>query len=456
MTNLFPIILAAGQGTRMRSNLPKVLHPIAGKPILQHVIDAFESLAVNRIAIVYGHGGEQVRQKVSGKALLWALQAEQKGTGHALQQAIHLADDHEIVLVAAGDVPLIRPETLKKLLETLGQASLCVLTTKVPQAKGYGRIVRDSQGKFQAIVEEKDASPEQRLINEINTGFMAARASDWKRWLKQLTPQNAQGEYYLTDCVGLAVAEGWVVTTALCEDSQEVEGINNRVQLAQLERVAQRCQVEQLMLSGVTIADPARLDIRGKVTAQIDTYIDVNVVLQGHVVLGKNVVIEPNCMITDSTIGDFCHIKANSVIESAVIAHDCDIGPFARVRPGTVLEAEAKIGNFVETKKAHIGFGSKVSHLSYIGDATVGADVNIGAGTITCNYDGVNKHQTVIEDGVFIGSCTQLVAPVKIGEGATIGAGSTITKDTPPYKLTLTRAPQKTIDNWKRPVKEPK
>nr|WP_026220774.1 bifunctional UDP-N-acetylglucosamine diphosphorylase/glucosamine-1-phosphate N-acetyltransferase GlmU [Thiofilum flexile] len=452
--SLFPIILAAGQGTRMRSALPKVLHTIAGKPMLQHVIDAFEPLSVARIAIVYGHGAEQVRQQITGKQLLWALQAEQKGTGHAVQQAIGLAQDNDLVLIAYGDVPLIRSETLTELAQGLGQATLCILTTKVANPKGYGRLLRDTSGKVVAIVEEKDANVEQRLINEINTGFMVARASDWKRWLKQLTPQNAQGEYYLTDCVGLAVAEGWLVNTVLCEDSQEVEGINNRVQLAQLERVAQRRQVEQLMLNGVTVVDPMRLDIRGKVTAQMDTYIDVNVVLQGDVVLGKNVVIEPNCVIKDSTIGDFCHIKANSVIESAIIADDCDIGPFARIRAGTVLEAEAKVGNFVETKKAHIGFGSKVSHLSYIGDATIGANVNVGAGTITCNYDGVNKHQTVIEDGAFIGSCSQLVAPVTVGAGATIGAGSTITKNAPPDKLTLTRAPQKTIDNWKRPVKE--
>ncbi|MEN9432635.1 MAG: bifunctional UDP-N-acetylglucosamine diphosphorylase/glucosamine-phosphate N-acetyltransferase [Pseudomonadota bacterium] len=454
--NLFFIILAAGQGTRMRSTLPKVLHPIAGKPMLQHVIDACEQVAMSRVAIVYGHGGEQVKQQVSGNDLLWALQAEQKGTGHAVNQAIDLADDTDMVLVATGDVPLIRPETLKALADGLAQATLCVLTTKVPNPKGYGRIVRDAQAKLKAIIEEKDASEEQRKITEINTGFMVARAADWKRWLKQLTPQNAQGEYYLTDCIGLAVAEGWLVNTVHCEDSQEVEGVNNRVQLAQLERVAQKRQIEQLMLSGVTVVDPLRLDIRGKVTAQIDTFIDVNVVLQGKVVLGQNVVIEPNCIIKDSTIGDFCHIKANSIIESATIARDCDIGPFARIRPDTVLEAEAKIGNFVETKKAHIGFGSKVSHLSYIGDAEIGANVNVGAGTITCNYDGVNKHKTVIGDGAFIGSCSQLVAPVTVGEGATIGAGSTITKDAPPQKLTLTRAPQKTIENWKRPVKEQK
>lgn len=454
--HLFPIILAAGQGTRMRSSLPKVLHTIAGKPMLQHVIDACEQLEITRIAIVYGHGGEQVQQKVSGKQLLWALQAEQKGTGHAVQQAIGLADDNDVVLIAYGDVPLIRTETLKSLSEGLGQATLCVLTTKVPNPKGYGRIVRDAQGKVSAIIEEKDASDEQRTINEINTGFMAARGADWKRWLKQLSPQNAQGEYYLTDCVGLAVAEGWIVNTVHCEDSQEVEGVNNRIQLAQIERAAQKRQIEQLMLNGVTVVDPLRLDIRGKVTAKIDTYIDINVVLQGDVVLGQNVVIEPNCIIKDSVIGDFCHIKANSVIESATIARDCDIGPFARIRPETIIEAEAKVGNFVEVKKSHIGFGSKVSHLSYIGDATIGADVNVGAGTITCNYDGVNKHKTVIGDGAFIGSCSQLVAPVKVGEGATIGAGSTITKDTPPHKLTLTRAPQKTIENWKRPVKEQK
>lgn len=455
--NIFPIILAAGQGTRMRSSLPKVLHPIAGLPMLQHVVDACSALQNSNVAchvaIVYGHGGELVREHISGENLNWALQSVQKGTGHAVSQAIHLVDADDVVLVAYGDVPLIRSVTLQQLAQGLQDNSMCILTTELANPVGYGRIVRDADGTVQAIVEEKDATDEQRLISEVNTGFIAARGSDLKRWLKQLTPQNAQGEYYLTDCVGLAVAEGGSVNTVLCSDPVEVEGANNRVQLARLERAYQQRLVERLMLEGVTVADPARLDIRGKVETGQDVFIDVNVVLIGNVKLGKGVVIEANCVIQDAEIGDNTRIKSHSVIENAVIAENCDIGPFARLRPGTVLEAKAKIGNFVETKKAHIGRGSKVNHLSYIGDSEIGTDVNIGAGTITCNYDGANKHKTVIGDKVFVGSCTQLVAPVSIGEGATIGAGSTITKDAPAGELTLARAKQMTLKGWQRPVK---
>ncbi len=408
------------------------------------------------MAIVYGHGGELVRERIAGENLNWALQSRQLGTGHAVSQAIHLVDADDVVLIAYGDVPLIRAETLQALAQGLQDSALCILTTELADPKGYGRIVRNADGQVQAIVEEKDATDEQRQIREVNTGFIAARGSDLKRWLQQLTPQNSQGEYYLTDCVSLAVADGGSINTVLCADPVEVEGANNRVQLARLERAYQLQQVETLMLAGVTVADPARLDIRGTVETGQDVFIDVNVVLIGKVKLGNGVVIEAGCVIQDAEIGDNTHIKAYSVIESAVIAENCDIGPFARLRPGTVLEDKAKIGNFVETKKAHIGKGSKVNHLSYIGDTEMGADVNIGAGTITCNYDGANKHKTVIGDKVFVGSCTQLVAPVSVGEGATIGAGSTITKDAPAGELTLSRAKQMTLKGWQRPVKEKK
>lgn len=456
MTQVFPIILAAGQGTRMRSNLPKVLHPVAGKPMLQHVVDTCQKLANDRLAVVYGHGGEQVKQVIQGDGIVWVLQAEQLGTGHAVAQAIDLAPDEAIVLVAYADTPLMRLETLQSLARNLEGAALSILTNIPDSPTGYGRIVRDEQGAVKCIVEEKDADAPTKLIREINTGFMAAKAIDLKRWLKQLTPNNAQGEYYLTDCIGMAVQEQGIVKALVCTDPLESEGINNRVQLARLERVAQQRQVEALMIAGVTVADPARLDIRGQVTAGRDCFIDINVLLLGSVELGDKVIIEPNCVIQDAKIGNGAHIKANSCIEGAVVGADCDVGPFARLRPGTVLAEQAKIGNFVETKKTKIGKGSKVSHLSYIGDTEMGEEVNIGAGTITCNYDGVNKFKTTIGDRVFVGSCTQLVAPVTIESDATIGAGSTITKTAPAGQLTLARAKQMSIKGWQRPVKEQK
>ena len=440
----------------MRSALPKVLHPIAGKPMLQHVIEACQSLDATSLAVVYGHGGDLVRERITASFLHWVLQAEQKGTGHAVAQAIDLVEDSDIVLIAYGDVPLIRSTTLQSLAHGLQDAALCILTTVLSEPKGYGRMVRNTEGQVQAIVEEKDASPEQRLIQEVNTGFMAARGGDFKRWLQQLTPQNAQGEYYLTDCVGLAVSEGGKINTVLCTDPVEVEGANNRVQLARLERACQARQVEALMLAGATVADPARLDIRGSVTVGQDVFIDINVLLLGKVNIGNNVTIEANCVIQDTEIGDNTHVKSHSVLENTVVGQHCDIGPFARLRPDTILKDKAKIGNFVETKKAIIGKGSKVNHLSYIGDTVMGADVNIGAGTITCNYDGANKHKTIIGDHVFVGSCTQLVAPVELGEGATIGAGSTITKNAPAGELTLSRAKQMTLKGWVRPTKEKK
>jgi bifunctional UDP-N-acetylglucosamine pyrophosphorylase/glucosamine-1-phosphate N-acetyltransferase len=371
-------------------------------------------------------------------------------------QAINQVAADDVVLVAYGDVPLIRPATLQRLAEGLQDSVLTVLTTQLEQPFGYGRIVRDEQDRVRAIVEEKDADADTKRVQEVNTGFIAARGQDLKRWLEQLTPQNAQGEYYLTDCVALAVAEGGAVNTVLCADPLEVEGANNRVQLARLEREAQRRQVEALMLSGVSVADPARLDIRGEVTAGQDVFIDINVLLLGEVTLGNQVTIEPNCVLNNVSVGDGSHIKANTHIEDAVIAANCDVGPFARIRPGTRLADGAKIGNFVETKKALIGKGSKVNHLSYVGDTEMGDDVNIGAGTITCNYDGANKFKTTIGNRVFVGSGTQLVAPVTLNDDATIGAGSTISKTAPAGQLTLTRAKQMTIKGWQRPVKEKK
>ncbi len=451
--NIFPIILAAGKGTRMNSSLPKVLHLIGGKPMLQHVVDSCFQLKVTEMAIVYGHGGELVRETVSDKNIHWALQKDQKGTGHAVAQAEDLINDDMTVLIAYGDVPLIKADTLSLLVEKLENAVLSVLTTYMDDPFGYGRIVRDENGKILSIVEEKDATDEQRKIQEINTGFIAAKGSDLKRWLNQIKPNNKQGEYYLTDCIALAVSEGGVVEAAICDSPLEVQGVNNRIQQAELERAYQAIKAEELMQAGVTLLDPARIDIRGSVSAGKDVSIDVNSVFIGDVVLGDNVTIESGCVIKDSQIGSHTLIKANSNIDSSMIGESCDIGPFARIRPETVVKSKAKIGNFVETKKSTIGVGSKVSHLSYIGDTQMGDDVNIGAGTITCNYDGANKFQTIIGDNVFVGSDTQLVAPVNLACGTVIGAGSTITKDTPEGELTLSRSKQVTIKGWIRPTK---
>ena len=450
---IFPIILAAGKGTRMNSSHPKVLHLIGGKPMLQHVVDSCFQLEAAEMVIVYGHGGELVREAISDKNIHWVLQADQKGTGHAVAQAETVIEDDVTVLIAYGDVPLIKADTLRLLAEKLEDSVLSVLTTYMDDPFGYGRIVRDSNGKILSIVEEKDATDEQRKIQEINTGFIAARGSDLKRWLKQLKPNNSQGEYYLTDCIALAVSEGGIVEAAVCDNPLEVQGVNNRIQQAELERAYQAIKAEDLMLAGVTLLDPARIDIRGSVRAGKDVSIDVNSVFIGDVVLGDNVTIESGCVIKDSQIGGNTTIKANSNIDSSMIGESCDIGPFARIRPETVVKAKAKIGNFVETKKSTIGIGSKVSHLSYIGDTQMGADVNIGAGTITCNYDGTNKFQTIIGDNVFVGSDTQLVAPVNLAKNTVIGAGSTITKDTPEGELTLSRSKQITIKGWIRPTK---
>ncbi len=451
---LIPIILAAGQGTRMHSSLPKVLHTIGGKPMLQHVIDCCEKLDVDSVGVIIGHGSEEVKNSVSGKNIDWVLQSEQKGTGHAVLQATHLMSDNDIVIIAYGDVPLIKTETLQRLKDKLSESILTVLTTELDNPFGYGRIIRNSESKVQYIVEEKDSNAEEKAVKEVNTGFIAAKGINLKRWLKQITPNNAQGEFYLTDCIAMAVKEGGIVEAVSCNDPMEVEGVNNRVQQAKLERVYQNDQVNQLLLNGVTVADPNRLDIRGKLIAGKDVFIDINSVFIGNVTLGNNVNIQPNCVIEDAIIGDNVTIKSNSVIESAKIGNSCDVGPFARIRPGTILNDEAKVGNFVEIKKSTVGHGSKISHLSYIGDTTMGNNVNIGAGTITCNYDGVNKFQTVIGDNVFVGSDTQLVAPVNVGTGSTIGAGSTITKDTPENELSLSRSKQISISSWTRPVKK--
>jgi len=451
---LFPIILAAGQGTRMCSSLPKVLHPIGGKPMLQHVIESCEQLDINKIAIVFGHGGEQVQKAINAENLLWINQSEQKGTGHAVAQAeIYISDD-DAVIIAYGDVPLIKTGTLAHLVNKLEDSILVVLTVIQDDPTGYGRIVRGTDGNVESIIEHKDATQEQRQIKEVNTGFIAARGCDLKRWLKEIKPNNSQGEYYLTDCIALAVKEGGIVESVVSNNPLEVEGVNNRMQQAKLERAYQSIQAEKLLEAGVTLFDPARIDIRGSLKAGKDVSIDINNVFIGDVNLGDRVIIESGCVIKDAQIGNDCLVKANSVIESAIIESNCDIGPFARVRPDTLIKRNAKIGNFVEIKKTIVGEGSKVSHLSYIGDTQMGSDVNIGAGTITCNYDGVNKSQTIIGDRVFVGSDTQLVAPVVIGNNATIGAGSTITKDSPAEKLTLSRSKQVTIKGWKKPVKQ--
>lgn len=451
--NLHVVILAAGQGTRMRSKLPKVLHPVAGKPMLGHVIDCARSLSPTRIHVVIGHGAELVRERLAAEDIHWVLQTEQLGTGHAVAQALPGTEGADQVLVLYGDVPLLRVDTLQQLSSQAGAQALGMLTVTMADPTGYGRIVRDAAGQVQAIVEQKDASAEQLAICEGNTGIMALPGKHAARWLGSLSNQNAQGEYYLTDVVAMAVSEQIPVEVAHAVDEYEVLGANNRVQLAVLEAEYRRRQAERLMTEGVSLADPARIDVRGDVRVGRDISIDINVVLEGHVVIEDDVIIEPNCVLRDCHIGAGSHIKAFSHIDGAELARGCDVGPYARLRPGTRLQAGAKIGNFVETKKADIGAGAKVNHLSYIGDAVVGPDVNIGAGTITCNYDGVNKHLTTIEEGAFIGTNTALVAPVTIGARATTAAGSTITTNVPADTLAVSRARQRNIDGWKRPTK---
>jgi bifunctional UDP-N-acetylglucosamine pyrophosphorylase/glucosamine-1-phosphate N-acetyltransferase len=449
------IILAAGKGTRMRSSLPKVLHPIAGKPMLAHVIDTAKRLSPAAIHVVYGHGGEQVREAIDEPQINWVEQDRQLGTGHAVEQAMPAVSDESQVLVLYGDVPLIHDRTLVHLLDNVNEG-VALLTVMLENAHGYGRIVRDESGRVLAIVEQKDASPEQLAIREGNTGILACNGGRLRSWLERLDNDNAQGEFYLTDIIALAEGEGLTVSGIVAESEIEVSGVNDRVQLAGLERAYQLHCAETLMRSGTTLSDPARFDQRGSLTAGQDCSIDIDCLFEGRVELGERVRIGANCILRNVTVADDVTIEPMSVIEQATIGSHCSIGPFARIRPGTTLAEGAKVGNFVEIKKSSVGRGSKINHLSYVGDTTMGAEVNVGAGTITCNYDGANKHQTVIGDRVFIGSDSQLVAPVTIGDGATIGAGSTITRDAPQEALTLSRSGQKTLKGWQRPVKEKK
>ena len=447
------VILAAGQGTRMKSRLPKVLHHLGDRPLLQHVIDTARALQPARLVIVHGHGGEQVRAAIMGDDLIWAEQAEQLGTGHALAQALpHLAGLDQ-VLVLYGDVPLIRTETLQGLLDAAGD-SFGLLTVTLEDPTGYGRICRDGAGQVECIVEQKDATPQQLAIREVNTGIMVLPGGRLADWLGRLGKDNAQGEYYLTDVLAMAVAEGLAVAVAQPAEPVEAEGVNDRLQLASLERAWQRRQAEALMRAGLTLRDPARFDLRGSLRHGLDCEIDIDVVIEGEVTLGEGVRIGPHCVLRDCHIDDGVEVLAHCVIEQAKIGTGSRVGPFARLRPGAELTGGNHVGNFVEIKNAEIGEGSKVNHLSYVGDADIGRGVNIGAGTITCNYDGANKHRTRIGDQAFIGSNTALVAPVSVGRGATIGAGSVISKDAPEERLTLTRARQTTIEGWKRPEKK--
>jgi bifunctional UDP-N-acetylglucosamine pyrophosphorylase/glucosamine-1-phosphate N-acetyltransferase len=448
------VILAAGQGKRMNSDLPKVLQPLAGRPLLAHVIESARQLDPQSIHVVYGHGGEHVRQALTDAPAQWVLQAEQLGTGHALMQAMPAIADDETVLVLYGDVPLVQPATLTRLLAQADERSVAVLSVVLEDAAGYGRILRDASGKVVRIVEEKDATAKERAIREVNTGLLAARAGHLRRWLGALRNDNAQAEYYLTDVVVAAVKEGLRINGVVVTDATEVLGINDKVQLAEAEAAHRRRKANELMLAGVTLADPARFDVRGTVTVGRDVYIDVNVVLVGNVKLGDRVRIGPNCYLKDCEIGAGTELFPNCVMDRAVIGPGCQVGPFARLRPGTVLHQDVHIGNFVEVKKSEIGAGSKANHLTYIGDAIVGSKVNVGAGTITCNYDGANKWRTEIGDGAFIGSGTMLIAPIQIGSRATIGAGSVITRPAPADKLTLERGKQVTIDGWKPPTKQ--
>ena len=451
--SLHVIILAAGEGKRMKSRTPKVLQPIAGRPMLGHVVDTARALGAAGIHVVYGHGGDQVRAAFAGDDdLHWAEQARQLGTGHAVPQAMPVVPENARVLVLYADVPLISVQTLRELLDA-ARDQAAVLCETLADPTGYGRVLLDGNGNVQAIVEQKDADEGQRAVKLVNTGVIAAPASDLRRWLSRLGNDNAQGEYYLTDIFAMARADGRAAAHTHCGIPGEAEGANDPVQLARLERAYQRRAAEALMREGVRLADPARFDQRGSVEAGTDVEIDVDVVLEGRVVLGEGVRIGPFCRLRDVELGPGSVVRAHCDLEGVVAAAGCTLGPFARLRPGTELGEGVHIGNFVETKKASLGNGSKANHLSYLGDALVGEKVNIGAGTITCNYDGVNKATTTIGDGAFIGSNSSLVAPVEIGEGATIGAGSVITKTAPADKLTVARGRQATIDGWQRPTK---
>ncbi|TCI02714.1 bifunctional UDP-N-acetylglucosamine diphosphorylase/glucosamine-1-phosphate N-acetyltransferase GlmU [Corallincola luteus] len=452
--SLTVVILAAGKGTRMRSKLPKVLHPVAHKPMVQHVIDAAAGVGAEKTCLVYGHGAEQITTALKDPDLVWVEQAEQLGTGHAVAQAIpHLADKDK-VLVLYGDVPLILSSTLQQLLSVQPDGGIGLLTVNLDDPSGYGRILRDNDGgDVCGIVEQKDASPEQLAVREVNTGILVANGEDLTRWLNNLSNDNAQGEYYLTDIIAMAYGEGRKIATANPATAIEVEGANNRLQLATLERAYQQRAAERLMTEGVTLRDPARFDLRGELTAGEDCVIDINVIIEGKVSLGKGVQIGANCSLIDCEIGDHSVVKANSIVESSSVGEACSIGPFGRLRPGCEMANDSHIGNFVEMKKVRLGEGSKANHLTYLGDSEIGSGVNIGAGTITCNYDGANKFKTIIGDNAFIGSDSQLVAPVTVGKDATVGAGSTITRDVPDAALAISRSKQAHIPAWQRPVK---
>lgn len=447
------VVLAAGKGTRMRSDKPKVMHILADKPLLGHVISTANSLKPAAIHVVVGHKAEDVEASFSGTQLSWVKQTEQLGTGHAVAQAMPNINSDTVVLILYGDVPLIKASTLKAMIKDVSQHQMSLLTVDLKNPAGYGRIVRDSNNGVAAIVEQKEATLEQLALTETNTGIMAVSGKQLSSWLPELSNSNTQGEYYLTDIIAIAATEGVIVKAFHPDTEAEVQGVNDRVQLANLEREYQAEQAHQLLLQGVSLRDPQRLDVRGDLTVGNDVAIDINVVFEGTVSLGNNVTVGPNCIITGTTIADNVKIKANSVIENAVIADNCTIGPFARIRPGSNLAAGVKVGNFVETKKVNIGEGSKVSHLTYLGDANIGSGVNIGAGTITCNYDGVNKFVTEIGDGVFIGSNSALVAPISIAENVTVGAGSVISKNIDKDQLAIARAKQRNVDGWQRPTK---
>ncbi len=451
--NLSVIILAAGAGTRMRSSKPKVLHKLAGIPMVEHVYNTSKLLGAKQIQLVYGHGGDLLKQQCQHFDVEWSLQAEQLGTAHAVQQASPNIDDDAVALILYGDVPLTKAETLETLVNNVSANNISLLTVKLEHPAGYGRIVRE-KGKVTSIVEHKDASDEIKTIKEVNTGILAVNAAYLNDCLNKIDNNNIQGEYYLTDIIALAVNDGNEVITTQVEQCYEVEGINDRKQLARLERIFQRGIAEKLLMDGTGLADPERLDVRGELKVGSDSFIDVNCVFEGKVSLGTGVNIGPGCVIKNSTIASDCIIKPYCVIENAIIDKQTEVGPFARIRPGAHLKQNSRVGNFVEIKNTVLGENSKASHLSYLGDSEIGRNVNIGAGTITCNYDGANKYKTIIKDGAFIGSDTQLVAPVTVGENATIGAGSTITKDTEDNRLTLSRSPQKQIKDWQRPVKK--
>ncbi|MGY5959192.1 bifunctional UDP-N-acetylglucosamine diphosphorylase/glucosamine-1-phosphate N-acetyltransferase GlmU [Kosakonia sp. BK9b] len=452
-TKMSVVILAAGKGTRMYSDLPKVLHTLAGKSMVQHVIDAATNLGANNVHLVYGHGGDLLKDALQDNKLNWVLQAEQLGTGHAMQQAVPFFADDEDILMLYGDVPLISVETLQRLRDAKPQGGIGLLTVKLDDPTGYGRITRE-KGIITGIVEQKDATDAQRQIQEINTGILVANGADLKRWLGTLTNNNAQGEYYITDIISVAYHEGREIVAVHPQRLSEVEGVNNRLQLSRLERAYQSEQAERLLLAGVMLRDPSRFDLRGVLEHGRDIEIDANVIIEGHVRLGNRVKIGAGCIIKNSDIGDDCEISPYSVVEDARLETACTIGPFARLRPGAELLAGAHVGNFVEMKKARLGKGSKAGHLTYLGDAEIGDNVNIGAGTITCNYDGANKHKTVIGDDVFVGSDSQLVAPVTVAKGATIAAGTTVTRNVGENELVISRVPQVQKAGWRRPVKK--